>query len=404
MLNKKQKLIYQKAINHVFNSSYQTYEFAGYAGTGKSYLLSCILKELQRRGIKKHEIAVMTFSGQAAMVLRMKGLTNAKTIHSWLYMPTIVDKVEEENGQQITLYDDYYGTPKKTLIFDPLLKLEGIKVIIIDEAYQVPEYIRKDIDRLGIKVIACGDSGQLPPTEGNPGYLTDPNIDILDEIMRQKYGSNIIYIADRCRKGLPLLPGFYNDVLIIERKDLNYNMLCGSDIVLCATNKTKNYFNTLIRRDLFGIKSDLPVMYDRMICKKNNWHKSIMDIALANGLTGTVVSSPDANQFDGINYTMDFKPDFLSVPFKELKCNYEFLMTQDQKVKQRIKAIRNRGIQELFEYNYASTTYSAQGSQYANGIYIEEFFYNAQNQLNYTGITRFKNSAIYVLPNRKKYW
>ena len=59
---------------------------------------------------------------------------------------------------------------------------------------------------------------------------------------------------------------------------------------------------------------------------------------------------------------------------------------------------------EFFEYAYALTTHSAQGSEYNSGIYIEEFLRpDMQNQLIYTGITRFRQNLIYVKRTRRYY-
>jgi ATP-dependent exoDNAse (exonuclease V) alpha subunit len=59
---------------------------------------------------------------------------------------------------------------------------------------------------------------------------------------------------------------------------------------------------------------------------------------------------------------------------------------------------------EKFELAYAITTHLSQGSQYCNGIYMEEYLRpDINNNLNYTGITRFSNSLIYVKKKRKFY-
>jgi hypothetical protein len=58
----------------------------------------------------------------------------------------------------------------------------------------------------------------------------------------------------------------------------------------------------------------------------------------------------------------------------------------------------------LFEYGYAQTVHLAQGSQWANGIYFEEFLSREiNNRVHYTAVTRFSNRCIYVKQNRKYY-
>ena len=59
---------------------------------------------------------------------------------------------------------------------------------------------------------------------------------------------------------------------------------------------------------------------------------------------------------------------------------------------------------ELFEYAYALTTHLSQGSEYPAGIYYEEYLRSdIQNQLNYTGITRFKQYLVYCKKTKKYY-
>ena len=53
---------------------------AGYAGVGKSTLVSTLIREL---GIDKKDIAYACFTGKAALVLQQKGLP-ATTLHKLL--------------------------------------------------------------------------------------------------------------------------------------------------------------------------------------------------------------------------------------------------------------------------------------------------------------------------------
>ena len=56
----------------------------------------------------------------------------------------------------------------------------------------------------------------------------------------------------------------------------------------------------------------------------------------------------------------------------------------------------------LFEYGYTQTVHLAQGSQWYNGIYIEEYMTaSLNNHLHYTALTRFSDMCIYVKPKRK---
>ena len=49
-------------------------------------------------GIDKNRVAPMAYVGAAAINMRLKGLENAKTIHSWIY-ETIEMPVKDINGK-----------------------------------------------------------------------------------------------------------------------------------------------------------------------------------------------------------------------------------------------------------------------------------------------------------------
>ena len=73
----------------------------------------------------------------------------------------------------------------------------------------IPRRFRSVIENTGIKVIAAGDSGQLPPVGDDPGYLVDGKIYHLTQFMRQSGDSPILYLANRARQGLKIEPGNY---------------------------------------------------------------------------------------------------------------------------------------------------------------------------------------------------
>ena len=82
ILNYGQEKAVQDGVLWFKNSSEQIYEVDGEAGTGKSVVLFEIIRRL---GLRPYEILPMAYTGQAAIVMRTKGFTNSKSIHSSLY-------------------------------------------------------------------------------------------------------------------------------------------------------------------------------------------------------------------------------------------------------------------------------------------------------------------------------
>ncbi|MCM1142272.1 MAG: hypothetical protein NC453_27190, partial [Muribaculum sp.] len=132
----------------------------------------------------------------------------------------------------------------------------------------------------------------------------------------------------------------------------------------------------------------------------NNWGIERDGISLANGLVGTIVNSPSVQGYNGDTFTIDFVPDLCNSVFDNLKVNYKYYKAPyDQR--QELK-FDKYAFGENFEFAYALTTHLAQGAEYPTGMYLEEFLRpNIQNQLNYTGITRFMNNLIYVKKTQK---
>lgn len=398
--NKQQQTVIDNALNHIHYSSRQVYQFAGKAGTGKTEVIKEIIRESR---IPINRIAIMTYIGQAAIVLRTRGLYSAKTIHSTIY--ELVETIKlDANGRPVI--NPTFNTPEIELHFSPR-DLSDIDLMIIDEARTVPMSLKKDIESYGIKIIACGDRRQLPPVNDEPAYIRDCDIyemDLLTQIVRQGKGSAILYIADLLTNGSDISCGYYGDVLIIERKDLTDDMIRASNILICGTNKTRDYYNNYIRNNIFGINTNLPLLGEKIICRKNNWRLEVAGISLANGLIGTVITPPNPASFDGKKFVVDFKPDLLDAYFANVDCDYKYF-TATHEERNFLKNSRY-GVGNKFEFAYAITSHLSQGAQYPCGIYIQDIFpdRSIQKNLDYTGITRFSNQAIFVLPNRTRYF
>ena len=141
---------------------------------------------------------------------------------------------------------------------------------------------------------------------------------------------------------------------------------------------------------------------ERVVCRKNIWNIESPDgISLTNGLLGMCINDPkyfydDKNK----KFILDFAPDMgsndlTSNVFHNLECSYPYFTAN---AKER-EALRNDPMlkYERFEFGYAITTHMSQGSEYDNGIYIEESLNkNINHKLNYVGATRFRKFCIYV--------
>ena len=393
-LNEGQAKIVEEAVKFYKHSSEQVFQFTGPPGTGKSVVLYEILRRLQ---LPMTQVAPMAFTGAAAIVMRLKGLTNAKTIHSWLYEPVETPLLDDQ-GRPIM--DTYLNRPIMVMKFVPK-DLSGIQLIIFDEGWTVPMSMKKHILEIGAKIIVAGDPDQLPPVADEPAFFTTGKVYRLTQIMRQAAGSPIVYLASRAIQGLPIHTGMYGNVLVITQDELTDDMLRASQVVLCGKNVTRDAFNNHIRHNVYHFEGKLPNYGEKLICRHNNWAIEKAGISLTNGLTGIVVNHPDVSNYDGKAFRINFVPDIAQdILFENVLADYRYLNA----TKQQRDEIKQNGYYKdnLFEYGYSQTVHLAQGSQWTHGIYLEEYIRpEINNHLNYTALTRFSDMCIYVKQKRR---
>lgn len=128
----------------------------GYAGTGKTTLAKHFAENVDG------EVLFAAFTGKAAQVLRSRGATNARTIHSLIYRPRGEETVEDEETGK-TSVAPMFSINRQS----PLAKAA---LIIIDECSMVDEQLGKDLMSFGTPILVLGDPGQLPPVSGG-GFL-----------------------------------------------------------------------------------------------------------------------------------------------------------------------------------------------------------------------------------------
>lgn len=400
VFNDDQKRVIDAGVEHLLKDNGDlVFQYSGEAGTGKSV----VMHEIYRlSGIPMIKVAPMAYIGQAAIVMRLKGFPNAKTIHSWIYNTEIAPIYNKKISE--FKYNNYIGTLDTGIMYTQK-PLDNIQAFFIDEGGTVPMSLKSDIENYGKKIIVAGDANQLPPVADDPAYMRpDDNIMFLTQVMRQKEGSGILYVAKRALNLEPFDNGFYGDCLVIYEDELDNDILNGADMVLCGTNATRDRITKVIREEIRGIKSQLPVYGEKVICRKNDWTTEVNGIGLGNGIIGTICDQPDVSSFNGKIFYADFKPDLFDGIFFNLDINYEYFKA-DSKLKNKLK--RNPYIEgHLFDLAYVNTVHLTQGGQYPKVIYFEEnvFDLDTQRRLNYTACTRASESLIYVRKRYRKFF
>lgn len=377
-----QKLAINNLMNWYGSKTSQYITLGGYAGTGKTTLIS-ILRDKIKQKHKKVKVAFVSYTGKAARVLKNKLAENKTmvsgdfvgTIHSLIYSPVVNSK------EEIT------GWKKKDMVEQDL--------IIIDEASMVSASIWSDLLSFNKTIIAVGDHGQLPPIEGSFNLMEKPILKLL-EIHRQARDNPIIKLSILAREEGKIPVGIYGkgikkfdgrEAWVLNEVDeelKNYNF---ETMVLCGYNNTRVKLNKFIRSNL-GFETEEVNVGDKVICLRNNHAKEIY-----NGMLGTVESLYDK---DKKWWEAEIEMDDGSF--------YSGLMAKDQFGKTsgiNFSEKRGRFLKgDLFDFGYALTVHKAQGSQARKVILFEERFSKMTDdewkRWLYTGITRAEEELLIV--------
>ncbi|MFA8451707.1 MAG: ATP-dependent RecD-like DNA helicase [Bacteroidales bacterium] len=269
----------------------QIFVLKGYAGTGKTSIISAIVKSSK---MLKRKTFLMAPTGRAAKVLANYSNQKAFTIHKTIYkLQTNITGISSislsKNKSQNTLF-------------------------IIDEASMIPEYNMEtnlfgDRNLLAdlfhyvnqgknCKILFVGDTAQLPPV----GINLSPALDLqgleynfnvpvmsfeLKSVMRQALESGILWNATKIREKIENdyydPPYFFTQNYHDFEKSpggwelqeelstaLNYN---GTDqaIIICRSNKRANIYNREIRNRILMREEEIEGG-DMLMVVKNNYY------------------------------------------------------------------------------------------------------------------------------------
>lgn len=242
----------------------------GYAGTGKTTLARYFAETVDG------SVQFAAFTGKAAQVLRSKGASNARTIHSLIYCP----RGEEE------ISDDATGRTSvaPTFALNRRSPIAQAKLVIVDECSMVDEQLARDLMSFGTPILVLGDPGQLPPISGS-GFFSESAPDfLLSEIHRQAYDNPIIRLAMDVREGREIAYGDYGLARVIARKEVDKQLVLDADQLLVGINRTRHLYNKRLR-ELKGFTADYPQAGDKLVCLRNDPAKGLLNGSLWKVLT-----------------------------------------------------------------------------------------------------------------------
>lgn len=337
----------------------------GYAGTGKTTLARHFAENVDG------EVLFAAFTGKAAQVLRARGATKARTIHSLIYRPRGEEEVEDEETGKTTV-SPMFSINRQS-------PLAQAALIVIDECSMVDEALGRDLLSFGTPVLVLGDPGQLPPISGG-GFFTEHEPDcLLTEIHRQARDNPIIDLAMQVREGRELMHGDYGAAQVISKDEVTQELVLEADQVLVGTNRTRRRYNQRLR-ELKGYTQHYPQAGDKLVCLRNDPAKGLL-----NGSLWQVMTSSKETVKPGINLLVRPEDDDMDRGAAKIKLLKSAFETPESETPW---AIKKR--YDDFDFGYALTVHKAQGSQWNNVVVFDESwaFRDNRERWLYTAVTR----------------
>ena len=444
----KQDIFFQKIAIFLTNSTYnEIFVLKGYAGTGKTTVISTIVNNLA--AINKKYV-LLSPTGRAAKVIANYSNKPASTIHKKIYFP----KKGKSGGVMFTMQTNKH---KNTLfIVDESSMISDVnsESKLYENGSLLDDLISYVYNGDNCKMIFLGDTAQLPPVQLDVSPALDTqklalnyNKEIFsiefDEVMRQEEKSGILYNATQLRDLLKSsfldnfkfnLNGYKDIVRLTDGYDIqdaiqsaysNYSIEDTCFIV--RSNKRANQYNQQIRSKILDKESDLSVGDYLMVVKNNYFWLKETDEAgfIANGdivevleifgfkelysfkfakVKVRMIDYPDQKPFETILLLDTITSESPSLTFDESNRLYQEVIKdyEDEPQYRKFLKVKNNEYFNALQvkFSYAITCHKSQGGQW-NTVFVEQPYLPNGVDVDYvrwlyTAVTRAK-SKLYLI-------
>ncbi|CDC01324.1 uncharacterized protein BN659_01512 [Bacteroides sp. CAG:443] len=286
-----QEITIESFVNFLFSPKTDAiFLLKGYAGTGKTTLISALVKTLDQL---KQKCVLLAPTGRAAKVFSHYAGHPAYTIHRKIYRQRTFSNeldnfVMNANLHQHTLF-----------IVDEasMIANEGLSGGMFGTGRLLDDLIHYVYAGQGCRLMLIGDTAQLPPVgeEESPalsasmleGYGLEVTEHCLTQVVRQEQDSGILYNATSLRQyiaeeeyfSLPRIKADgFPDIRIISGGELIDTInecydKAGMDetMIICRSNKRANLYNKGIRNTILYREDELNTG-DLLMVAKNNYY------------------------------------------------------------------------------------------------------------------------------------
>ncbi|MBR6439149.1 MAG: AAA family ATPase [Bacteroidales bacterium] len=420
-----------------------TYLLQGYAGTGKTTLVTTLVKTLPQIGMRYQ---LMAPTGRAAKVLSGYTGKTASTIHRKIYrFQTFADgnfrmtRAENKSKNTVFIVDecsmisDDYSNGRSLLddLINYVFSGENCRLLLIGDNAQLPP--------VGLEISPANDINVLKNEFG----LTVAAYE-LTEVMRQEEESGILWNATALRNvkttslQLPLftINGFH-DVHRIEPQEFEELLWQGFSgknnneaVIICNSNKRANMYNQAIRARILQEEGDISTG-DKLMVVKNNYFWTDEDQKISFIANGDMIELMRINRIEEM-YGFHFADveiqliDYQDMPMLSVKILLETLTSDSPALTSEESERLYRTVEEDYmdipnkrdrykemrknpyfnalqvKFGYALTCHKTQGGQWPN-VFIDAPYIKEGESLQisdlrwfYTAMTRAQQKLYFV--------
>lgn len=430
----------------------------GYAGTGKTTIISALVGALPR--LQKRTV-LLAPTGRAAKVMSNYSGRNALTIHKKIYR-----KKSAANFQMdFTLADNPHENTLFIIDEASMITTEGASIFSNGLLTDLLQYIQSGNN---CSLFIVGDVAQLPPVglETSPALSADYmahqfNLHVfqyeLTDVVRQDKDSGILFNATKIRNEIRLdeqtvaytFPKFvttsFNDIYRMNGEKLIEGLHYAYDkygiensMVICRSNKSANLYNRHIRNQILFREEEITGGDIVMVVRNNYYWLQQYDEKhtgfIANGDMAVVRKVSNIHEMHGFRFA-DIYLEFMDnnegdailcrvildsihvdaphMPYEQLQQLYESIARDYEDIpakKDRLEAIKNDPYYNALQikFAYAITCHKAQGGQWPlvfvdQGYMTDEMLNTEFLRWLYTALTRATKELFLVNFNEKFY-
>lgn len=402
------------------SSSNSLFLLKGYAGTGKTTLVSSLINSLWSVDKK---VVLLAPTGRAAKVLSVYSKKSAFTIHKKIYWM----RTNSQGNTYVTLQENkhtntIFVVDEASMIPDTSDKGFGGRVLLDD----LIEYVYSGVM---CKLILIGDTAQLPPVHLEISPALDENLlgityrkDVysaeLTQVVRQQSTSMVLENATHLRDKISAndfdtpqvkcnseVVRLYVGMDIQEALEDAYSKSgVEGTVVICRSNKRANLYNQQIRARIRGLE-DIISTGDFLMVVRNNYFwlpegskagfiangdmVEVMRIYEINELydcrfariSVRLVDYPDEENLECIVLLDTLTSELPAMTYEEYKKLYDEVAKDYADIPKR--AQRNKEIKQNPYFNalqvkfaYAITCHKSQGGQWEN-VFVEQGYFTS---------------------------